>query len=172
MTKTASTESPVKSSWFPRPETPAIGKEPSSDPLLISCGFPLTIQRSMPVRSRRAEAHRMLGPATPPSRNRGSCPNRTPLTDFCFQTPSTGTPANNRSPHGTALSRIPLPNMTEATRAVGGTAPELPPAGPRRAGRTGRRKPSQLAYSDAEADFVPSPSTSLSPQFCCSEPED
>lgn len=118
-TKTAATQSPVKDSGISRPETPAIGKETSSAPLLISCGIPRTIQRSMPFRSRWAEALRFLGPATPLSRNRGSCPNRTPLTDFCFQTPSAGTTTNNCSPRETALSRFPLAHQDRSPVSCG-----------------------------------------------------
>lgn len=117
--------------WLSRPETPATGKEPFQGSELISGGSPLPIQLSMPLRFRRAEAPQSLGPATPPSRNRGSCPDQTPLTDFCYQTPSTGTPANESSSHETTFSRISLP-MTEVTsgeRHGTGVTPSWPPKG-------------------------------------------
>jgi len=171
-TKTAATQSPVKDSGISRPETPAIGKETSSAPLLISCGIPRTIQRSMPLRSRWAEALRSLGPATPLSRNRGSCPNRTPLTDFCFQTPSAGTTTNNCSPRETALSRFPLAHQDRSPASCGRRGTRVTPGWPPK-GRPHRPEKAETAcVQRRRGQLVPSPNTSVSPKFCCTEPED
>lgn len=83
-TKTASNSDSVKSRRLSQPKTSATDKEPSSGPLLISCGFHLrsSSRRRFAFSDR---SHRLLGPATPLSRNRGSRPDQTPLVDFCNQ---------------------------------------------------------------------------------------
>lgn len=143
-TKTASEQPDRESDRLPRPETPSTDKEPFFGPFAGSGWEPTfrpsarTPLRPKPIPKNRCE----LDPAIFPSRNRGSCPDQTPLIGFCNQSQNAGTPANADSSHESTLSRIPL-SCVLTRETVSGTAPELPPAGPRRTCRAGQKKPSQ-----------------------------
>lgn len=169
-TKTASDTDSVKSRHLSRPKTSATDKEPSSGPLLISCGFHVRFS------SRRRftfsdRSHRLLDPATPLSRNRGSRPDQTPLVDFCNQ--------HKARAHLRTLFPHAGPRFHASCCCLGRSrqrwvirhrsyprlAPEVPaaPAGNRRV---------SVVYWDTRGRLVRLPNTSLSPRVCCSEPED
>lgn len=127
---------------------------------------PLTTPLCSPRRFRLSS----LDSATRPSRNQGSRPNPTPLVTFCYQTHRSGTPTKLDSSRGTTLSRIPLP-QDRSPKAVSDTAPELPPADPRRADRIGREQRSQRCVLRRRGRLMPFSNTSLSQVICRSGAE-
>lgn len=118
--------------------------------MLVSCGVPLTDPALDALSPSIASDYRALGPATCPSRNRGSCLDPTFLIDFCNQRearahPRTLTPHTGPRFHASRC-------VGSKPEAVSDMTPELPPVGTRSAGHAGRKLPRLPAFCDAEAD--------------------